>query len=113
MKTVIRFVLLKTVKKCPFAVYGLHSHAYKRTEKCWTFSYFGVKMKLKGNLMKSDLMQSNGGFFLRQKKKILCYSNEGKFARSPALSGTEILYTFSFIHSYHMKGTSYEHVYNC
>lgn len=48
--------------------------------------------------MKSDLIQSNGGFFLRQKKKNLWYTNEGKFARSPALSGTEILYTFSFIH---------------
>lgn len=51
-------------------------------------------------------------FFLSPKKKFffLWYTNEGKFTGSLALSGTKILYTFSFIHSYQMKGTSYEHV---
>lgn len=81
-------------------------------EKCWTFSYFAVKMKLKGNLMKSDLIQSNGGFFLRQKKKkSMVHKWRQICSFSSIIRDWNTVYIF--IHSLHMKGTSYEHVYNC
>lgn len=110
MKTVIRFVLLKTVQKCPFPVYGLDSHAYKR--KMLDFFLLCCEDETKRKLNEKWLNTKQWGFLLTsKKKKSMVHKWRQICSFSSIIRDWNTVYIF--IYSLHMKGTSYEHVYNC